>query len=144
MSFSRLTGLHRGCSGFWELVADGQQAPYIEGGGETHFSANSSTMLSCKECYGSHQQVWYLSVSRKGVLTVWCHAGKGLYGIYVGNDSTFDLICKNVDYLDAKSGQPQQPCSPKAAPLLDANACSSTRVNGLSGTGYIFTLLAGF
>ena len=70
---------------------------------------------------------------------VWCHAGKGLYGIYAGNDSTFDLICKNVDYLDTKSGQPQQSCLSKEAPLLDANACSSTRINGLPGTGCVYT-----
>ncbi len=66
-------------------------------------------------------------------------AGKGLYGIYPENDSTFDLICKNVDYLAAKSGQPQQPCSPKPAPPFDVNACRSTLVNGLPGTGCVCT-----
>ena len=75
--------------------------------------------------------------SSQGVTVVMWHAGKGLYGIYPEDDSTFDLICKNVDYLDAKSGQPQQPCSPKPAPPFDANACRSTLVNGLPGTGCV-------
>ena len=68
--------------------------------------------------------------------TLSCHAGKGLYGIYANNDTTFSLICKNVDYLDAKSGQPIEPCLPKPAPSSNFTTCSSTRINGLPGTGY--------
>ncbi|CAK0739538.1 hypothetical protein CVIRNUC_001174 [Coccomyxa viridis] len=79
--------------GFWELVADGQEAPYIEGG------------------------------------------GKGLYGIDPTNDTTFALVCENVDFLNQKSGQSLSSCQSKPGPTYNST-CSSTEVNGLDGTGY--------
>lgn len=70
-------------------------------------------------------------------LTCSCSAGKGLYGIEAtNNDTTFGLVCKNVAYLDAKSGQSLEPCSLAPAPATNATICSSTRVDGLDGTGY--------
>lgn len=62
-------------------------------------------------------------------------AGKGLYGIDPTNDTTFMLICQNVDYLDAKSDKSLLGCTPKPAPSFNTETCSQTRVNGLHGTG---------
>ncbi len=44
-------------SGFWELVADGQEAPFIEGGGETPLLARHPTIarhVSLDDHRGKH------------------------------------------------------------------------------------------
>ena len=37
-------------SGFWELVADGQEAPFIEGGGETPLLVHEPFRTSAESC----------------------------------------------------------------------------------------------
>lgn len=60
--------------------------------------------------------------------------GQGLYGIYE-SDATFDLIKKNVAYLNSKSTPSPAGCKPKTAQSVPSSNCTSSQVKGLPGTG---------
>ncbi|KAK9917687.1 hypothetical protein WJX75_007185 [Coccomyxa subellipsoidea] len=61
--------------------------------------------------------------------------GQGLYGIYE-SDATFDLIKKNVAYLNSKSTPSPAGCKPKTAQSVPSSNCTSSQVKGLPGTGF--------